>query len=237
MRALGTVVGIVAVGILAGCDSKAPGVSSAGDALRSEGYCSVPAFPPSLRQTIVVIDGRELSHADSAEEIRTRNASVIDAVATIAGKALAPRERLKIVLAPTDGLQPKLLFTGCLPGYSPDELRAAQAKSSAADAAAAEFFGQGASQKAAAALEAFESMAVGALVQAAKAVPEGLKSDAGVPFASSSIVASLHNANSLINLEDGAPRLFVLSDLPRRAKQGLRRQQQPGSTSPERNYM
>jgi hypothetical protein len=189
--------------------------AGSGGTLRAEAFCSMPGLPAALRQTIIVIDGRELAHAVTPQDIRERNGAVIDAVTAIAHKTLAPRERLKIVLAPTDGLQPKLLFTGCLPGFSADELRAARSKMSGTDSAAKSFFGQDESQKAAEALESFQTTAVGALVQAAKDVPEGLKSDAGVPFASSSVVQSLRSGNGLIDLEDGTPRIFLLSNLAR----------------------
>lgn len=203
--------------LISGCTGNGRGGTAvgggSGETMKFESYCGIDNLPAPLRQTIVIIDGHQIAHADMPG-MRAANGPVIDAIEAIRKNALTPRERLKIYLAPVDGLQPRLIFTGCMPGFSKEELASLNNKTSGAVQLGQAYFGGSTAQQAQKAAEGFQAAVLGALYQAAQAAPAIQKSDVGTPFAQSALLQSI-KSGGLVDLEDGAPRVFLLSDLAR----------------------
>lgn len=201
-----------AVGV-AGCGGKSATPNSTATTIRQEEYCGIPDFKPALRQTVVIVDGAQLQRADGTD-MREKNGAMIDAIARLVERTLAPRERLKIFVTPADGLEPRLVFTGCLPGFNNDEITRLKAAKSGVGLAGESYFGTGATQRAAAARDAFRSAVLGSLANAARSVPNGAKRNAG-PWADAPLLRSLRATTGLVDLEAGPPRIVILSNLAR----------------------
>ncbi|GIV03780.1 MAG: hypothetical protein KatS3mg015_2610 [Fimbriimonadales bacterium] len=94
----------------------------------AEEYCNLSGFTKPIRQTIVILDQR-LVVANPEGGIAPENQrwmkdihSLFDPVAPGRVATFLPRERVSLYVAPSSGTQPKLLFTGCVPRFSQEEV-------------------------------------------------------------------------------------------------------------------
>lgn len=139
--------------------------------IRHEAYCNKPGLTAPLRQTFILIDAKVLKKAEMATDFAERNAFVRDLGLAFTNPVLAlasglsdPRERISILVVPTDGSPAQLVFTGCIPGLSTDEEAAARSGNSSLG----EFFTGDALSGIAKDAEQFQIAAVGGLTSAAK---------------------------------------------------------------------
>lgn len=186
-------------------------------AVRSEAYCHRADMAAALRQTVLVIDERAVKAAEPAE-MRTVNAKLFelvmglgDPVAGLESGAMAPRERLTIMIAPADGAAPRVVFTGCVPGLSAAEMAEGRAGRSAVENAGSDFFGAGADKKVEEAARAFRLAVQGALVRMGAEPQSGGLRPGG--FEQGSLLSSLKATRRLTSDEDGMPRVFLFTDL------------------------
>lgn len=203
---------------LAGCKPEAgAGTGGPRSAVRSEAYCHRSDMSAALRQTVLVIDERAVKAAKPAE-MRTVNAKLFelvmglgDPVAGLESGAMAPRERLTIMIAPADGAAPRVVFTGCVPGLSPTEIAEGRARRSSVENAGSDFFGAGAEKKVEEAARGFRLAVQGALVRMGDAPQSGGLRPGG--FEASSLLSSLKATRQLASDEGGMPRVFLFTDL------------------------
>ena len=171
---------------LAGCGSSGGSVTTSGDGLvRSEQHCKKGNFAPTNRQTFILIDAKVLKQATQATEFAESNAFIRDLVKSFADpkQALAsglsaPRERISVLLVPSDGSPAQPLFLGCVPGMSPDEEAAARQNSSSV----AEFFTGDPLKQLDEDSKNFQLALIRALTNAAKHGAVGLTRLTPVPF-------------------------------------------------------
>lgn len=189
--------------------------SAGGGEFRFERFCSVPNLRPSLRHTFILIDQGALSQATSAEEFAARNAAVRDAVLAFADPigaiqsgAADYRERISVFLLPHNGSAARLLFQGCVPALSPEEL----AESRRQGSAIADFFTGGVQQSLHNEAEAFRGRLVSAVTLAARDAPGEARPVSGA-LPSSRIVASLAASGRFVTAESGVPRIVLLANL------------------------
>jgi hypothetical protein len=146
------------------------GASGAG-VIRSESYCNRAELSAPLRQTFILLDANVLKKAEMATDFAERNTFIRDLGLAFANPGLSlasglsdPRERISILLVPTDGSPAQLVFTGCIPGLSADEETAARAGNSGFG----EFFTGDALSGMAKDADQFQMNAIGGLTSAAK---------------------------------------------------------------------
>lgn len=146
------------------------GASGAG-VIRYEAYCNKAGLSAPLRQTFILLDANVLKKAEMATDFAERNTFIRDLGLAFANPGLSlasglsdPRERISILLVPTDGSPAQLVFTGCIPGLSADEETAARAGNSGFG----EFFTGDALSGMAKDADQFQMNAIGGLTSAAK---------------------------------------------------------------------
>lgn len=214
--------GLVVALLLAACgpsrcspsgDSARPSVTSGG--IRFEEYCALPGVSSSLRQTFILMDEHAVAGVTNPEEFGTANAKLRNVIMAFATPDAASvtglmdhRERLSILLLPRDGTAAKLLFTGCLPSLSPEELTTADREGSAL----ATFFTGGVHQRLNEAADEFRSRVASAMILAARNAPGPTAPETGT-LARSQLIQSLLASGQLVNGENGVPRVLLLSNL------------------------
>jgi hypothetical protein len=176
-------------------------------------FCTSSTGGPSLRQTIIVIDGAvatdDTPDGPSPDNTAWRRfaAQFFDARNPAIDQMMAPRERLTIAVANSDGSGITPLFTGCLPTVGKDEAGKLDHDTSSMQ----KFFGndwRSANKKAA---EDFSRSATISLVQGLKKAKIGV-SQSRSEFAHGGLVQSLVRAKAY-SLSNGLPRLIIYSDL------------------------
>ena len=222
MRWLFSVVSVCVGMVLAGCGpSQTPqgqgNTYGAGGEFRFERFCQAPGLPPSQRHTYLVIDQRAINKAETPQQFAEVNKRLRDVVLAFGDPAAASqsgssdyRERITMLILPADGSAAKLIFEGCLPSLSPDEIQKTQKNGSAIN----DFLTGGIQQSFANDASLFRSRLINAIVIAARAAPNEAKSETG-KLIDSSLVQSLRASGRLINAEKGLPRILLLSNLSR----------------------
>lgn len=161
----------LSLGACGGDSGAGGGGGGTGQLIRHETYCNKPGLTAPLRQTFILLDAKVLKKAEMATDFAERNAFVRDLGLAFTNPALAlasglsdPRERISILVVPTDGSPAQLVFSGCIPGLSTDEEAAARSGNSSLG----EFFTGDALSGMAKDAEQFQISAVGGLTSAAK---------------------------------------------------------------------
>jgi hypothetical protein len=218
MMRLKTLVVSAAFSGLAACGGpSAPSATSltAGGELRAESFCAVEGLTPSQRHTLIMIDENALSKTENPADFVALNGKVRDVVLTFADpdRALSSgasdyRERISIHILPNDGAASYRVFSGCVPGLSPQELADAKKESSAVG----DFFSGGVSQKIENDVADFTTKLIGALQVGARGAKGPAKPQTG-PVADISVFQSLRSSGRVINSDAGLPRLVVVTDL------------------------
>lgn len=205
--------------LVASCGGPATGTAGATSAAtpRLEAFCQLEGLPQSARQSVLVIDERVLVKATEPADARVVNPELFaialslgDPMQAVSSGAMAPRERLSVYIAPATGTAPRLVFTGCVPGVSADEMKALTARKSKVRGAVDSYFGANVGNKVSEATTEFRQALLGSLVRAVKDPAAGRKA---ADLQSSSIIRSLASVRQLAAPEQGLPRLFVLTDL------------------------
>ena len=95
---------------------------------RAEKYCQLEGFAKANRQTIMFLD-EHLIDVQNGDDITETNREIIRLVMNFVdpekvrrNNIFSPRERFTIFVLPRDGTEPKLLFTGCQPFFSEEEV-------------------------------------------------------------------------------------------------------------------
>lgn len=182
-----------------------------------EAACDLQGFQRPLRQSVIVVDERALTKSPDVAQLREANQALFDLVMNLGTPSrslptgvMAPRERLTILLAPADGGATRLLFTGCLPGFSAAEVAARKAGRSKVGELSDKTLTGGDTAR-------LDKQAAGfatSLQQPLVALTRGQPVPTGrSAFAQSSLVRSLQSAPQLVPQDDGVPRLFIFTDL------------------------
>jgi hypothetical protein len=176
-------------------------------------FCTSGVGAPALRQTFVVIDGniitQDLADGPSPDNTGWRRfaAQFFDARNPTIDQVMAPRERITIAVANSDGSGLTPLFTGCLPTVGKDEA----AKLDQETTGMQRFLGndwRSSNEKAA---EDFSRAATISLVQGLTKAKIGATEPAA-EFAHGGLIQSLNRAKAY-SLSNGLPRLIIYSDL------------------------
>jgi len=87
-------------------------------------------LPERKRHTVIVIDEHSLAAIAEPQEMPVKNAIIQRRVQDYAGAEVAlvggvieARERVSLMIAPIDGSAARLIFTGCVPGLSEEDLQ------------------------------------------------------------------------------------------------------------------
>ena len=217
MRAPSLLISTIFLG-LAACDTPTAPVGdrfASGGELRAETFCIVDGLAQAQRHTLILIDENVLSKTDNPADFVSLNGKVRDVVLAFADpdRALSSgasdyRERVSIHILPTDGAASYRVFSGCVPGLSPQEMADARKKSSAVG----DFFSGGVSQKIQNDVADFTTKLIGSLQLGARGAKGAAKAQTG-PVEDISVFRSLRASGRVINSDAGVPRVVVLTDL------------------------
>lgn len=203
---------LVALPLLTACDPPRP--PRIGQVVLQEAWCARPGLTAPLRQTAVVIDDRAVRRVEDPAAFRAANADLFRLVTSLSGAAdavrgglLAPRERVSVLLAPSDGAAPRLLFSGCVPALSVEELAAARARRGGLGNTGDDLTGGGVSGELASAQEGFDRSLVGTVARLGAGPPPPAGNEA---LAQSSLVRSIKSTGRLVDPAHGLPRLFFV---------------------------
>lgn len=212
---LGAVLLLAACGPAAG---PAPTSSSVGS---FEKYCNAPGVPKASRQTVLVIDENEVHPNPAPGQLASENRQWTLWIGSLLGKAgdpksgvFAPRERLTVMVAARSGAEPRTIFTGCLPAFSPEEARAIAKHQGGMGSAGSDFFGSGPVQTAAKDADRFRSILGATLARLGDEGGRTPPAAAEDTFETSPLLTSLRQ-KSLVDLSEGVPRVVIYSDLSR----------------------
>ncbi len=176
-----------------------------------ETFCKLTEFELPLRQTHIVIDGAMVTHENEGplaenKVWRQKVIAFLDAQDASILRRLAPRERISVSIAQTDGSGLQKLFAGCAPLYAAGEQQAlAQNESSLAI-----FFGKGWRDQLGKQIDHFRRTLTLALVEGAK--HNNSNKNKAEPFVESGLGQSLARGYSA-SLDYGIPRIVILSNL------------------------
>lgn len=213
--------------LIGGCDTggSARSVTQAGP-IKFEQACDMAGLSKPVRQTAILIDEQSIVRSDPAG-FRVKNPGVIDAVIAVADPvqavalgALAPRERVSLLVTPADGSAPRLVFTGCAPAVTADELAQVTKDTSTAERYSDTFFASGTADEVKAQAEDFRARLLGAIQRVAQAAPEKSGRTAE-NFESTPAVRSLKNAARIVDPLQGAPRIVLIAPAALRAVPAL----------------
>lgn len=198
-------------------DSETTGVTSTSQSvLRFEEYCNRDGLSQPLRQTFILLDAKTVKKAVLATEFAERNTFIRDLALAFANPKLAlasglsdPRERISVLLVPSDNSPAQLVFTGCLPGLSKEE----EAKARAGGSGISEFFTGDALKSLESDAEKFQIGLIGGLTAAAKGGAETPEPQTGA-FATTSLVRSLLASRGALEAAKGSvARYVIVTDL------------------------
>lgn len=182
--------------------------------VRSESFCNLKGFDAPLRQTVLVLDGAHVgpepdkSVSEANRVWRSFIGRFLDIESGFAEQSFLPRERVTLLVANDDGSGVSEVFSGCLPFYSEAEKQALKLGTLEV------FLGRGAIADAK--KEGGKVRTALALGMAGIAQKKSAQSTAGndSSIENAGIIRSLKRS-SFVNLDQGIPRIFLLSNLAR----------------------
>ena len=201
---------------LSACTTETTGGGGGAGVLRDEGYCNKAGLSAPLRQTFILLDANVIKKADMATDFAERNTFVRDLGLAFANPALSlasglndPRERISILLVPTDGSPAQLVFTGCIPGLSADEETTARAGNSGVG----EFFTGDALASMTKDAEQFQMNAIGGLTNAARRGVATLEPQTG-QIGASTLFSAIRASRGVLEPPKGTiARYVIVTDL------------------------
>ena len=206
-------IALAALAGLGGCggaegDTATAAGEGAARPVKLDSFCGRQELPGPRRETVIAIDSTAIM-ASPPDRFRKDNGRLVDLLTGLATSqqaletgAMAPRERLTILaLDPASGGS-RQVFTGCLPGVTPDELAARQA--SGAESGLDKYMGSDLASDVEDASADFLKAATVAMVSIKAAAPA---KDAGTP------ATMLRVLKALVRQPGDTPRrLFVYTD-------------------------
>ncbi|MEE4210484.1 MAG: hypothetical protein V2I43_14625 [Parvularcula sp.] len=221
MRTTLAIAAIAGSVLLAGCGGGGDGASNTTrltGVARSEAYCDREDLAPSKRHSYVVIDAATMKPAQSPEQFKEQNDFIRELLLSIVapGRALpsgmvAPRERVSVVILPTNGSAGELIFTGCVPGLNADEQAKVRGETGAFD----QFVSGDPLSEVAKDGDEFTATLLAALFASAGRLEETGEARRG-SWVQSPVVQSLDASQQLLEPAQGmARRIFLVSDLSR----------------------
>lgn len=180
-------------------------------AVVDESHCHVSGFPPSLRQTIIIIDGQLIEPEPAGPKAENQVwrrfiMQFLNNADPLVRQRIDARERVTVVVANADGSGVTPFFIGCVPLYRIEEESSLDASTTNLEL----FFGNDWRSQLKKAGERFVNGATLALVQSVSLLPEGIES--GKAFRESSLISALART-PLVSLESGLPRIILYTDL------------------------
>jgi hypothetical protein len=182
-------------------------------------YCGLAGFSVPQRQTIVVIDEHHIFAENGQRDGRNDgwrkfvgNLLLPDNQAVLEQNFL-PRERVTILLARKDGAGTKVVFSGCLPFFSPAERGRIEANGGYLRSVKA-FFGSDEAADARRAMDLFRIHLGNAMRAALDPSALSRFEPQGQPLSASALVSSLKQG-TIVNFAYGLPRIVLYSDLQR----------------------
>lgn len=212
---------LVAALTLTGCTEtggSAGGTGGLTGVVRYEAYCDLKDLPPAKRHSFVVIDSTAMKPAKSPDQFKAENGFVRELLLSIVapGRGLpsgmiTPRERVSIIVLPTDGSAGELVFSGCAPGLNADEQAKVRSETGGFD----QFVSGDPLNEVAEDGGEFTAAFLSALFASAGRLEEDTKGRRG-SFAQSTVIQSLDASQQLLEpAKDTARRVFLVSDLSR----------------------
>lgn len=176
-------------------------------------FCHVKAYPAALRQTIIVIDGKLVTPEKKGQKPLDANRAwrlfarkFLDPDSADIGSLIAPRERVTVAIAKPDGSGLLVLFSGCVPHFSAQEVTERESR----DGAMAKFFGTDWKARLKKVSTKFLTNAQIALVTKSQGL--AASKPQVTPFSTGTLVRSMQRAPKA-NLSDGIPRYIFYTDL------------------------
>lgn len=176
-----------------------------------ETYCRLKEYPPAMRQTFIIVDGRtvapELS-GPNAENQRWRKfiMQFLNGNDPQVRQRVDARERVTVMIANADGSGLTSIFSGCVPLFRSAEEEALDGETSSLEV----FFGNDWRSEQEDNVKDFVRRATLATVEGIAALPPIPKGS--MAFKESGLAASLSHMSG-IALEEGIPRIVIYTDL------------------------
>ncbi|MBF0423224.1 MAG: hypothetical protein HQL73_09560 [Magnetococcales bacterium] len=176
-----------------------------------DSYCHVEGYPPALRQTLIIVDGRIVKPEPNGplpenQGWRKFVAQFLVASDPLTRQKVDARERVTVAVANADGSGLTQFFMGCTPFYRSEEENKLDAETSTMG----RFLGNDWRTKTRKDGERFIQSALVALVENVAVLPT-IENDGG-NFSDSGLVSALSKA-PLISLKNGIPRVIIYTDL------------------------
>lgn len=187
------------------CFASSAGFAVPYDVIRYEATCPRLSDVHSLRQTVVVIDEAIVASKSEANQQWTR--AVVDAVDAreSSSRSLGVKERVTILVARKDGSEVVTLFLACSSNVSADEAE----KANASDTVLDRFLGRDSAARNKGARDEFANALAKALAQLQRRAQE-IDQASG---SHGSIVQALRNSGKLADLNQGIPRIILVTPL------------------------
>lgn len=202
---------LLAIATLAGCgpDDPSPSVVQTS---KFDKFCTIEGLGSPIRETVLLIDAQAIV-ASTGETFRQNNPVLFALVMGLGNPdravetgAIAPRERITLLVGDAVSGSTTPLFTGCVPGISQQELAARKAAGN--DGALTKYFGSDMSSEIQKSREEFQKRILVALVQA----KPGAKSSMTDSFETSSFARLLRSAGTGSTTDNLIRRIFIFAD-------------------------
>jgi len=206
----------ISICMISSCSNESdPPIRSGGNEIKAEAFCNLDEFVNPLRETFILIDAKTMLKTKSAKEFAKKNEwlrdillDLADPKKSLASGFMSPRERVSIIVLPRDGSTGSRAFTGCLPGFTPDEREEIAADSSAL----AEFFTGTSDSELQEAQGTFRTRLIGGLQSAASQAGENRSRQTG-KFASTPLMEAFRASQGLLDTINESKRFVFISDL------------------------
>lgn len=194
--------------LLAGLVAGSPALSNV---TRNMNFCVSDEQSKPKRQTVVLIDASIMGEAGADGSLpfwRNELARFVNAQTSEAAVVMAPHERVSLGVVKADSTGVNIFFEGCLPLLSSDE----KAELKANESNLSWFLGKGWEKKYSEGIEDFFKSAATSAVLMSRSIDQSSSSEKNTHFATSPLVDSLRNFPG-VNMEDGIPRIVLITDL------------------------
>ena len=174
----------------------------------NETYCSSET---AIRQTVVVIDGSIIKAEPNGPDIQNQPwrrfaSQFVDSNNPVTLQQMMPRERVTLAVSSSDGSGISILFNGCVPVFSDEEMKGFDEKTTLIQT----FFGNDWRSKAKDAAEQFARQARLSMVQGLTMAKIG-KAERN-EFLEGGLIRSLSKSRGF-SLKNGLPRIVFFSDM------------------------
>lgn len=179
-----------------------------------DAYCNLKELPRPLRQTIVVLDQSAIGN-EAANTIGSKNRHWINSIVTISGTqegqantVSAPREKIIVLVAASDGSDLVRVFSGCPPTFSAAEIALQEKGNSGVSGHLLSFIGRDFKSQMDGDLKNFRRTLLGALVEVVRS-PELKANSSNRP--ERTFLDALAALGGAFDLAEGPPRIIIIS--------------------------